>query len=400
MRRSRPGSTACRSRTRRAGSSSTSPRCRSSISHVAVMPDVHFGMGATVGSVIADQGRDHPGRGRRRHRLRHDGGAHHAHAPATCPTTSRTLRSGDRGGGAARRHRAQGRLEGRRAERGRRACSPTAAWPSGLEALEDEAPGHPQGAERRRTSARSAAATTSSRSASTRRSACGSCCTRARAASATASAPTSSSWRARTLERRQLTDAARPGPRLLRGRRAAASTTTSRRWAGRRTSRAHNREVMMAARAARACASSCRRSRCDEAGGQLPPQLRRARAPLRRGRAGDAQGRGARAAPASSASSRARMGAQVLHRARQGQRGELPVVLRTARAARCRAARPSGASRSPTTSRATAGRRVPQGRGVIDETPMAYKDIDAVMAAQRDLVEVVHTLRQVVCVKG
>lgn len=38
--------------------------------------------------------------------------------------------------------------------------------------------------------------------------------------------------------------------------------------------------------------------------------------------------------------------------------------------------------------------------GVVDESPAAYKDIDAVMAAQRDLVEVVHTLRQVVCVKG
>jgi len=37
---------------------------------------------------------------------------------------------------------------------------------------------------------------------------------------------------------------------------------------------------------------------------------------------------------------------------------------------------------------------------VIDETPAAYKSIDAVMAAQADLVEVVHTLRQVVCVKG
>ncbi|MDH4384917.1 MAG: RtcB family protein [Caulobacter sp.] len=37
---------------------------------------------------------------------------------------------------------------------------------------------------------------------------------------------------------------------------------------------------------------------------------------------------------------------------------------------------------------------------VIDETPMAYKDIDAVMAAQSDLVDVVHALRQVVCVKG
>ena len=38
--------------------------------------------------------------------------------------------------------------------------------------------------------------------------------------------------------------------------------------------------------------------------------------------------------------------------------------------------------------------------GVIDESPAAYKSIDAVMAAQADLVEVVHTLRQVVCVKG
>ena len=37
---------------------------------------------------------------------------------------------------------------------------------------------------------------------------------------------------------------------------------------------------------------------------------------------------------------------------------------------------------------------------VIDETPAAYKDIDAVMEAQKDLVEVVHTLKQVVCVKG
>ena len=37
---------------------------------------------------------------------------------------------------------------------------------------------------------------------------------------------------------------------------------------------------------------------------------------------------------------------------------------------------------------------------VVDESPAAYKDIDAVMAAQRDLVEIVHTLRQVVCIKG
>lgn len=49
---------------------------------------------------------------------------------------------------------------------------------------------------------------------------------------------------------------------------------------------------------------------------------------------------------------------------------------------------------------ATSGIECRKHAGVIDETPMAYKDIDAVMAAQTDLVEVVHTLRQVVCVKG
>lgn len=38
--------------------------------------------------------------------------------------------------------------------------------------------------------------------------------------------------------------------------------------------------------------------------------------------------------------------------------------------------------------------------GVIDETPSAYKPIEKVMAAQSDLVEVVYTLKQVVCVKG
>ena len=38
--------------------------------------------------------------------------------------------------------------------------------------------------------------------------------------------------------------------------------------------------------------------------------------------------------------------------------------------------------------------------GVVDESPAAYKSIDAVMRAQADLVDVVATLRQVVCVKG
>jgi tRNA-splicing ligase RtcB len=38
--------------------------------------------------------------------------------------------------------------------------------------------------------------------------------------------------------------------------------------------------------------------------------------------------------------------------------------------------------------------------GVLDEIPGAYKSIDEVMANQSDLVEVVHTLKQVLCVKG
>jgi tRNA-splicing ligase RtcB len=49
---------------------------------------------------------------------------------------------------------------------------------------------------------------------------------------------------------------------------------------------------------------------------------------------------------------------------------------------------------------ATAGIECRKDADVIDETPMAYKSIDQVMEAQRDLVEIVHTLRQVVCVKG
>ena len=48
----------------------------------------------------------------------------------------------------------------------------------------------------------------------------------------------------------------------------------------------------------------------------------------------------------------------------------------------------------------TAGVECRKDAGVIDEIPAAYKDIDRVMAAQADLVEVVATLRQVVCVKG
>lgn len=50
--------------------------------------------------------------------------------------------------------------------------------------------------------------------------------------------------------------------------------------------------------------------------------------------------------------------------------------------------------------RATEGVECRKDAGVIDETPMACKDIDDVMAAQSDLLDVVHRLKQVLCVKG
>ena len=49
---------------------------------------------------------------------------------------------------------------------------------------------------------------------------------------------------------------------------------------------------------------------------------------------------------------------------------------------------------------ATKGVECRKDKEVIDETPAAYKDIAAVMGAQKDLVEIVHTLKQVICVKG
>ena len=50
--------------------------------------------------------------------------------------------------------------------------------------------------------------------------------------------------------------------------------------------------------------------------------------------------------------------------------------------------------------RATEGVECRKDAEVLDETPAAYKPIEAVMEAQKDLVDIVHTLRQVVCVKG
>jgi tRNA-splicing ligase RtcB len=50
--------------------------------------------------------------------------------------------------------------------------------------------------------------------------------------------------------------------------------------------------------------------------------------------------------------------------------------------------------------RQTAGVECRKDKGIIDEIPGAYKDIDKVMEQQSDLVDVVHTLKQIVCVKG
>ena len=49
---------------------------------------------------------------------------------------------------------------------------------------------------------------------------------------------------------------------------------------------------------------------------------------------------------------------------------------------------------------APAGVECRKDEGVLDETPGADKPIDVVMAAQYSLVDVVHRLKQVVCVKG
>jgi tRNA-splicing ligase RtcB len=88
-----------------------------------------------------------------------------------------------------------------------------------------------------------------------------------------------------------------------------------------------------------------------------------------------------------------------LHRARPRQPGEL----RQLQPRRRPRDEPHQAKKRFTVDdqvKATAGVECRKDAEVIDEIPMAYKDIDAVMAAQQDLVEVVHTLKQVLCVKG
>ncbi len=90
----------------------------------------------------------------------------------------------------------------------------------------------------------------------------------------------------------------------------------------------------------------------------------------------------------------------VLRRGGQGQRAGAELV-----AARCRPgvlAVEGARGRSPATScgRRWSGIEYRDTDAFIDEIPAAYKDIDQVMADAADLVEVRHTLRQIVNVKG
>ena len=156
---------------------------------------------------------------------------------------------------------------------------------------------------------------------------------------------------------------------------------------------------MMAAVLARACASTCRRSRCSRQAVNCHHNYVERENHFgedvfvtRKGavRAGDGE---LGIIPGS-------MGAKSFIVRGKGNAESFCIVLARRRPRDVAHARPSGASRCDDHAQATAGVECRKDAGVIDETPMAYKDIDAVMAAQADLVEIVHTLRQVVCVKG
>jgi tRNA-splicing ligase RtcB len=211
--------------------------------HIAAMPDVHLGIGATVGSVIPTAQGHHPGRGGRGHRLRHDRLQDHAarRRPARQP------------GAAALGHRARGaarpppgsRDPGRLAEgagRGGRAWAH--AEPDSTELCRDyprwrrpttsQAPGHAGHRQplHRGLPGRGRLRVVHAALGLARRGQC--------------IGTTSSNWRKQDASA-QPAQPARPRPGLLRGRQRSTSATTCARWAGRSASR-RNREVMMARR--------------------------------------------------------------------------------------------------------------------------------------------------------
>ena len=271
-------------------------------SHVAVMPDVHLGKGATVGSVIPTAAAIMPaavgvdiGCGMMAVRTTLT-----AERPARQPAPLRAaIEAAVPHGGVGR----EGALEGRRAERRRPAFS-RPGWPSGLKELDDEHPAIREGQSVTHLGTLGGGnhfieVCLDEDGPRLGHAALG--LARHRQRDRHASSSSARKQDARATHASSCRTAISPG--FEEGSRC--STTTSRRWPGRRSSRAHNREVMMAAvlRVLREAAAAVPDG---TAGHQLPPQLRRAREPLRRARLGDAQGRGAGAARASSASSRAR----------------------------------------------------------------------------------------------
>jgi tRNA-splicing ligase RtcB (3'-phosphate/5'-hydroxy nucleic acid ligase) len=139
-----------------------------------------------------------------------------------------------------------------------------------------------------------------------------------------------------------------------------------------------NREVMMK-RVIGAAKTRCRAVPEPRGSGELPPQLRAAGAPLRRGRVRHPQGRGARG-PGAGHHPRQHGRAQLIVRGKGNPESFCSCSHGAGRA--MSRTRPSAASRSDHRA-ATEGVECRKDKDVIDETPAAYKDIDAVMAAQR-----------------
>jgi tRNA-splicing ligase RtcB len=318
----------------------------------------------------------HPGGGGCGHRLRHDGLQDHADG-RTCPTTSAPLRS------AIERAVPHGRGHARPRDRGAWQ-NPPGAVNTGLGAA---------GAGIHRAVPRSypkLAKTNHVQHLGTlgtgnhfievcldEAGACGSCCTRARAASATSSARCSSSWPSR-MRCGEPGQPAGPRPGLLReGSRYFGDYVRGRLGA---EVRGLNRELMMK-RVIEACQDRDPQELPEpHRGGELPPQLR-----LREHHFGEdvyVTRKGAVSAKAGRAGHHPRQhGRAQLHRARQGQPGVVLLVQprRRPRDEPRRGQAPLHAGRPP---RATEGVECRKDKDVIDETPAAYKDIDAVMAAQ------------------
>ena len=134
---------------------------------------------------------------------------------------------------------------------------------------------------------------------------------------------------------------------------------------------------------------------------QLPSQLRATRRTRRRAALGDPQGRDSGAWRDSSASSPARWAT----RPTSSAAAATPTRTTRARTAPGRQ-RSRGAAKRELNTRDLSRRMhgiawmSDHAKALLDEHPSAYKDIDRVMAAQRDLVEPVHTLKQILNYKG